>query len=43
MCGKELEVNPNTGWKACFVHGDFEIRAETVVWDSMHWGGEEEA
>lgn len=32
-CGKELEVSPISGWKACFLHGDFLLRDGVITWD----------
>lgn len=33
-CGKELEIHPISGWKACFLHGDFVYRESTqqIIW-----------
>ena len=32
-CGKEFEINPLSGWKACFLHGDFETTKEgKIIW-----------
>lgn len=32
-CGKELEIPPISPWKACFLHGEFLIKNDKVVWD----------
>jgi DNA-binding helix-hairpin-helix protein with protein kinase domain len=31
-CGKELENNPISGERSCFLHGDFVLRSGNVVW-----------
>lgn len=31
-CGKELEIDPISGWKACFLHGDMEVQSNLIVW-----------
>jgi hypothetical protein len=31
-CGKELERDPIAGTNACFLHGDFVIRNDSIVW-----------
>jgi len=33
-CGKELEIHPVSGWKACFLHGDFIISEDNL---SIKW------
>jgi hypothetical protein len=37
VCQKELEINPITEFKACFVHGDFEIQGHKIVWRNTDW------
>ena len=32
-CGKELEIHPNSGWKACFLHGDMKVVDDIITWD----------
>jgi hypothetical protein len=32
-CGKELEIDPLSGWKACFLHGDFTTTSEIIIWN----------
>lgn len=34
-CGKDLEINPNSGWKSCFVHGSFSTYVATIIWEPM--------
>lgn len=34
VCGKELEIHPLTGWKACFLHGDFIVSEDGL---SIKW------
>lgn len=31
-CGKELENSPISGWLACFLHGDFTVENDFLVW-----------
>ncbi|MFY3741616.1 MAG: hypothetical protein HMLIMOIP_002074 [Candidatus Nitrosomirales archaeon] len=31
-CGKELETHPISGWKTCFLHGDFEMFKYDIYW-----------
>jgi hypothetical protein len=32
-CRKPLEIDPLSGWKACFLHGDFIMREDAITWN----------
>ena len=32
-CGNTLEIHPASGWKACFLHGDFQIVDDRIAWN----------
>ncbi len=37
VCQKELEIHPCSGFKACFVHGDFEVKGYEIIWRATNW------
>jgi hypothetical protein len=37
VCQKDLEINPLSGFKACFMHGDFVIKEDKITWRYMKW------
>lgn len=34
-CGKPLQRNPTSAWEACFLHGDFVIEGQAIIWKDL--------